>query len=206
MEIFETANLLPIEGEAYLDSSFFSIKESNDFFEKLKNEVHWKQEPIMIFGKSVMQPRLTAWCSNAHHDYSYSGIIMTSHPWTETLLEIKKRIEDISQVTFTGALLNYYRDESDSMGWHSDNEKELGINPVIASISFGATRTFKFQHIKDKTLQVSIDLTHGSFLLMRGQTQHKWKHAIPKRSKKLGPRINITFRVIKQLGQYSGDS
>lgn len=190
-------NLLPKEGEAYFYSEFFSKEESDDFFKRLTEEVDWKQEPIVIFGKQVMQPRLTAWFSDKDKVYSYSGITMQGTGWNKTLLEIKERIEKIAGVTFTGALLNFYRDEKDSMGWHKDDEKELGKNPVIGSVSFGAERTFKFQNIKEKELQTSIILTHGSFLLMRGQTQHCWKHSIPKRTKPLGPRINITFRVIK---------
>jgi alkylated DNA repair dioxygenase AlkB len=189
-------NLLPSDGEAFFYPNFFSDEKSDLFFEKLQDEIHWKQEPIIIFGQQVMQPRLTAWYGESDNNYSYSGITMQTYPWTDTLLEIKEQIEKNSGVKFTGALLNFYRDEKDSMGWHNDNEKELGINPVIGSVSFGATRTFKFQKIKNKNLQVSIDLTHGSFLLMRGKTQHLWKHSIPKRTKPLGPRINITFRVI----------
>lgn len=192
----QETNLLPIDGEAYFYPHFFSESESDLLFEKLKNEVDWKQEPIVIFGKKVMQPRLTAWYSDQDIKYSYSGITMSGKSWTPTLLEIKQRIEKISGVIYSGALLNFYRDEKDSMGWHKDDEKELGKNPVIGSVSFGAVRTFKFQNIKDKKLQTSIDLTHGSFLLMRGSTQHFWKHSIPKKAKALGPRINITFRVI----------
>ena len=142
-----------------------------------------------------MQPRLTAWYGD--FDYRYSGITMHATPWTETLQKIKKRIETHSGVIFTGALLNFYRDEKDSMGWHKDDESELGLNPVIGSVSLGAARTFKLKNIKNSELQISLLLTHGSFLLMRGQTQHFWKHAIPKRVKPLGPRINITFRVVK---------
>lgn len=190
-------NLLPIDGTAYFYPNFFTVAESDHFFEELEKSVEWIHEPIIIFGKEVMQPRLTAWFSDKDLDYSYSGITMQGTGWNKTLLEIKERVEKVSGVVFTGALLNFYRDEKDSMGWHKDDEKELGKNPVIGSVSFGATRTFKFQNIKNKELQTSIDLTHGSYLLMSGPTQHCWKHSIPKRTKPLGPRINITFRVIK---------
>jgi alkylated DNA repair dioxygenase AlkB len=190
------SNILPEDGLAYFFSDFFSQEESDLYFTNLLTEVEWKQEPIIIFGKKIMQPRLTAWYADSDKDYSYSGIVMHSTPWTETLLIIKEKIEVVSKVKFTGALLNLYRDEKDSMGWHKDDEKELGLNPVIGSVSFGAARTFKFQNIKDKNKQISIDLEHGSFLLMGGPTQHYWKHCIPKRTQPLGPRINITFRVI----------
>jgi alkylated DNA repair dioxygenase AlkB len=121
---------------------------------------------------------------------------MLPNLWSPALLKIKNKIEIISGAHFNGALLNYYRDENDSMGWHKDDEKELGENPVIGSVSFGATRKFKFQNIKDKKLQTSIDLTHGSFLLMLGVTQHYWKHCIPKKTAASMPRINITFRLV----------
>ncbi len=194
----QKSNLLPIDGEAYFYPDFFSKEESDLLFERLKTEVDWKQEPIVIFGKQVMQPRLTAWYSDLDKEYSYSGITMKGKGWSQTLLTIKERIEKISGVIFTGALLNFYRDEKDSMGWHKDDEKELGKNPVIGSVSFGAERIFKFQNIKNKELQTSINLTHGSFLLMSGPTQHFWKHSIPKKAQTIGPRINITFRVIKK--------
>lgn len=190
-------NLLPIDGTVYFYPDFFTTKESDRLFQELKDSIEWKHEPIIIFGKEIMQPRLTAWFSDLNLEYSYSGITMKGVGWNKTLLEIKERVEKVSGVVFTGALLNFYRDEKDSMGWHKDDEKELGKNPVIGSVSLGATRTFKFQNIKNKKLQTSLNLTHGSYLLMSGVTQHFWKHSIPKRVGPLGPRINITFRVIK---------
>ena len=195
-EFFNTKNILPQDGETYWFDSFFNELESNRFFQTLIDEIPWKQSPIIIFGKSVMQPRLTAWFGDSQKEYRYSGITLQPEPWTPTLLEIKQRIESVAQVTFNGALLNLYRDEKDSMGWHRDNEKELGIEPTIGSVSFGASRKFQFKHIHDKTMRKSIELTHGSFLLMRGKTQQYWLHCIPKETKVHLPRINITFRVI----------
>ncbi len=177
--------------------SLFNLDESHDFLNRLQTEIAWRQEPIRIFGKLVMQPRLTALYGDLEKEYRYSGLLMKPLAWTETLLEIKKRIEGLSDVTFTTALLNLYRNEKDSMGWHRDNEKELGPNPVIGSVSFGATRSFQLRHYYKKNLKEVIDLEHGSFLLMRGSTQHFWEHCLPKRSKSCEPRINITFRVIK---------
>jgi alkylated DNA repair dioxygenase AlkB len=121
---------------------------------------------------------------------------MKPNPWTDELLQIKERIEPIAGVRFTSALLNYYRNGQDSMGWHRDNEKELGVNPVIGSVSFGAARTFQLRNHSDKSIVKTISLTHGSFLLMRGETQHYWEHRVPKTNINTGARINITFRVI----------
>lgn len=149
-----------------------------------------------MFGKEILQPRLTALYGDADKKYSYSGITMQPQQWTKSLLEIKDKIEQVAGVTFTTALLNFYRDGKDSMGWHRDNEKVLGINPVIGSVSFGAARTFQFRNYKEKKITQSIELTHGSFLMMKGETQHHWEHQLPKTNKQLAGRINITFRVI----------
>ena len=121
---------------------------------------------------------------------------MQTHPWTPELLEIKSRIEEQAQIHFTSVLLNYYRNGNDYVGWHRDNEKVLRINPVIASVSFGATRTFKFRHMADKSLVRSAELAHGTYVLMKGETQHKWEHQVPKTKKVLTPRISLTFRIL----------
>ena len=189
-------NILPFAGEAFFYPSFFSDQESNIFYHQLLNEVNWKQEPIKIFGREIMQPRLTAWYGEAAKPYSYSGITMQANDWTPWLLSIKQKIESVAKVRFTGALLNQYRTGQDSMGWHRDNEKELDPNPVIGSVSFGAPRKFQLRNFKDKTITRSLQLTHGSFLLMQGETQHHWEHQVPKTAKDPGNRINITFRVI----------
>jgi alkylated DNA repair dioxygenase AlkB len=194
-----TDNLLPFNGEALLFPALFSKTESDDYLQQLITGINWKQEAIIIFGKEVMQPRLTAWYGDSDKSYSYSGITMHPQSWTSALLEIKKRIEPIANTHFTSALLNYYRDGKDSMGWHRDNEKELGLNPIIGSVSFGAARTFQLRNYADKNIVRSVELTHGSFLLMRGETQHYWEHRVPKagaRNGAMGARINITFRVI----------
>ncbi|MEO7766884.1 MAG: alpha-ketoglutarate-dependent dioxygenase AlkB, partial [Ferruginibacter sp.] len=143
-----------------------------------------------------MQPRLTAWLGDTTRAYSYSGITMQPQNWTKSLLEIKARIELEAGVCFTNALLNYYRDGKDSMGWHRDNEQQLGANPVIGSVSFGAARAFQFRNYKDKHIVRSISLTHGSFLLMKSETQHYWEHSLPKSKKTMEKRINLTFRII----------
>ncbi|SFD84393.1 Alkylated DNA repair dioxygenase AlkB [Chitinophaga sp. CF118] len=190
-------NLLPEDGEVYFYPELFTTVESDRLYELLSREIEWKQEPIFIMGKSILQPRLTAWYGDIDKPYSYSGITMEPHHWTPALLEIKSKIETIAGVCFTSVLLNFYRDGKDSMGWHRDNEKELGVNPVIGSVSFGSPRTFCLKHYKEKTLIKKIPLTHGSFLLMKGSTQHHWLHSIPKQPGITGGRINLTFRVIK---------
>lgn len=189
-------NLLPHHGEAYIYPLFFSKEESDRFLVSLLKEVQWKQEPIRIFGKTVMQPRLTAWYADDGVNYSYSGITMHSQPWTAALKEIKERIGQFSGERFNSALLNLYRDGNDSMGWHRDNEKELGKEPVIGSVSFGAARKFQFRSYKDKSDLLSLDLDHGSFLLMRGEIQDYWEHRVPKTAGNVAARINITFREV----------
>ncbi|HVX49172.1 MAG TPA: alpha-ketoglutarate-dependent dioxygenase AlkB [Chitinophagaceae bacterium] len=191
------ANLLPFKGEALFLPGAFTTAESDNYFTQLLNETGWKHEAIKMFGKQVMQPRLTAWYGDAGKSYSYSGITMQPQAWTLVLLQIKQRAEALSGACFNSALLNYYRNGNDSMGWHRDDEKELGINPVIASVSFGAARKFQFRNYADKSVVRNIQLTHGSLLLMRGQTQHYWQHQLPKTSTATGPRVNITFRVIQ---------
>jgi len=192
----EPFDILSFNGEAILYPSFFSPEESDSYFRKLLNEIQWKQEPIKIFGKEVMQPRLTAWYGDSDKPYSYSGITMQPHAWNDALKAIKQKIEPAAGVIFTSALLNLYRDGNDSMGWHRDNEKELGDQPVIGSVSFGATRNFQFRNYKTKKDVKSLELSHGSFLLMRGDTNHYWEHRVPKTKQVLNKRINITFRVI----------
>lgn len=189
-------NLLPKDGEVYFYPDFFSKVESDELFMQLQQEVNWKQEPIKLFGKEIMQPRLTAWYGDENKPYSYSGITMYPEIWTRTLLLIKKRIETESKTQYTSALLNFYRNQHDSMGWHRDNERELGTDPIIGSVSFGENREFQFRHYRNKQLKKSLLLTHGSFLLMKGSTQHFWEHSLPKRSRNMGGRINLTFRKI----------
>jgi alkylated DNA repair dioxygenase AlkB len=176
---------------------FFDKKDADSIFAELTTEIPWQQDSIKVFGKNHPQPRLTALFGNEGKHYSYSNIKMQPHPWSLLLQKIKSHIENATNTNFNTVLLNNYRDGRDSNGWHADNEKELGINPVIASISFGAERTFHLKHNKDKFLKKSIILEHGSLLLMKGTTQHYYKHQIPKTAKPIGPRINLTFRFIK---------
>jgi alkylated DNA repair dioxygenase AlkB len=176
---------------------FFTVDQANTFYEELYRNTNWKQEQIKLYGKLIDLPRRTAWYGDEGRSYTYSGITVTPNPWMPVLLEIKKEIEGVSGVIFNSVLLNLYRTERDSVAWHSDDEPELGRNPVIGSVSFGATRSFQFKHKRDKAPRQKIDLPHGGYLLMRGPTQHFWLHRVPKETKPRGPRINLTFRVIK---------
>lgn len=175
---------------------FFDKKEADAIFDQLKEETPWQQDDIRVFGKIHPQPRLTALFGNEGKSYSYSNIKMQPHPWNPLLQKIKSKIESVSETNFTTVLLNLYRDGKDGNGWHADNEKELGTNPIIASVSFGAERVFQLKHNSIPNLKQNILLEHGSLLLMKGTTQHFWKHQIPKTSKPLGERINLTFRII----------
>lgn len=190
-------NILPKDGEVFYKPDLFSLAESQRFFRSLKEEIKWRHEPIVLFGKQIMQPRLTAWYGDEDKVIRYSGITMQPLPWTSALHEIKNRVESFSGVTFNSVLLNQYRNENDSMGWHRDNEKELGPNPVIGSVSFGATRAIHFRHADDPKLKKIVPLSDGSCLLMQGSTQHHWYHSLPKLKKPINPRINLTFRIIK---------
>ena len=182
------------EIEYYPD--FFSSAKANNLFLKLKNEIPWQQDTITVYGKTHLQPRLTALFGNEGKPYGYSNIVMQPHHWSPLIVFIKEEVEKVCNENFTTVLLNLYRDGQDSNGWHADNEKELGRNPIIASVSFGTERVFQLKHNKLE-LKQNIVLQHGSLLIMKGTTQHFWKHQIPKTTKPIGPRINLTFRIIK---------
>jgi alkylated DNA repair dioxygenase AlkB len=160
---------------------------------RLIAETAWRSEVVTVWGKQHPQPRLSAWHGSAA--YTYSGLTLTPLPFTELLLEIKAAVEQASGRRFNSVLLNYYRNERDSMGMHSDDEAELGPEPAIASVSFGATRTFILKHKATKST-VKLDLTSGSLLLMAGKTQANWLHGINKQTRPSGPRVNLTFRKI----------
>jgi alkylated DNA repair dioxygenase AlkB len=187
------------DGEVIFYPHFFSIQESECLFSDLYSSVKWKQDTIRFYGKKIPLPRLTGWYGDEGKSYTYSGIEQHPDPWTPTLKLIKLKAEEISEVTFNSVLLNLYRDGKDSVSWHSDDEPELGENPIIASISFGATRRFSLKHKISKDYKIDINLLNGSLLLMKGKTQHCWQHQIPKTSKFVEPRINLTFRVIKPV-------
>lgn len=175
---------------------YFSPLESDAWFAYLKQHTPWEQETLHLFGKDIPVPRLTAWHGKPGAIYTYSNVEHHPHPWNPTLLRIKRRVEAAAGTSFNSVLLNLYRDGEDSVSWHSDDEPELGSNPFIASVSFGAVRRFHMKHKKDKKVRHAFDLPHGSLLVMRGSTQHYWLHQIRKTARPSGPRINLTFRFL----------
>ena len=179
--------------------NIFDTQSQNTLFDSLKHDIAWKQDHIKLFGKVHPTPRLVAWYGDPHCTYTYSGVVNTPLAWTPSLLTIKDRIEQLLYpAKFNCVLLNYYRDGHDKMGWHSDDEKELGPNPNIASVSFGATRRFDFKDKTDPSNKFSLELHSGSVLLMQGDMQHHWLHQLPAQKRILTPRINLTFRFIPE--------
>ncbi|MDZ8108881.1 MAG: alpha-ketoglutarate-dependent dioxygenase AlkB [Nostoc sp. DedQUE12a] len=184
------------DAEVTFYRNFFNQQDSDDIFQTLLNQIKWRQDKMKIYGKEINLPRKTAWYGDRNMSYKFSGIHLDPEPWIPTLLQVKKKVEEIAKVNFNSVLLNLYRDGNDGISWHTDAEPELGENPVIASVSFGGARRFMFRHKHNQDLKAEIELVHGSFLLMAGVTQHFWQHQIPKTSKQVQPRINLTFRVI----------
>lgn len=174
---------------------FYSEAVAWDMYRTLLDNTEWRQDTITVYGKEHLTPRLSSWVGESWMDYSYSNHTMKAQVWSTSLLVIKQKIEEATGETFNSVLINYYRDGKDSNGWHSDDEPELGVHPVIASLSLGAPRDFHLRHKSDKSLKHKMALENGSLLLMRGSTQECWQHHIPKRARADG-RINLTFRTI----------
>lgn len=174
---------------------FLSQDESEKLFSIFYNTLDWQEETIKMYGKPVKVPRLVCWYGDSDVEYRYSGINHIASPWTSELIELKQKIEQHTQKSFNSVLGNLYRNEQDSMGWHSDNETELGSTPCIASISLGEQRLFKVR--QRKTGETSGDiLANGSLLIMSGDFQKQWQHCVPKEKTIRGPRINLTFRYV----------
>lgn len=186
-----------LDAEVLYFEDFFARPRADALFRVLMEGIEWKQERIRLFGKEIDIPRLSAWHGDEGATYRYSGLTIHPMPWTDTLLEIKREVEPACGVIFNSVLLNLYRNERDSVAWHSDDESELGRNPVIGSVSLGESRLFQLRHKQDRRRKFAVELTHGSLLLMRGPTQHHWVHQVPKASSVKGPRMNLTFRVIQ---------
>lgn len=184
------------DAELLYHPSFFDKTESDRIFKTLLETIEWKQDKIMMYGKELPLPRLSAWYGDNNKPYTYSGITLNPLPWTDELLQIKEKIEVEAKVKFSSVLLNRYRDGQDYVGWHTDAEKELGKNPIIGSVNFGATRKFQLRRIDDHKEKFEVELKHGTFLVMGGATQHFWQHQVPKTAHKIGERLNLTFRVI----------
>ncbi|WP_210514289.1 alpha-ketoglutarate-dependent dioxygenase AlkB family protein [Hymenobacter terricola] len=191
--------LLP-QADLLFDPVFLSAPEADIILAQLIAGIAWEQRAIRIFGQEIPQPRLTAWHGDPAARYAYSGLAWEPQPWTPLLLILRQRIETATSARFNSVLLNYYRDGRDSMGWHSDDEPELGPAPAIASLSLGATRRFRLRPCRARPgaglvhPPFGLDLPSGSLLLMRGPTQRHWQHALPKTARPVGARLNLTFR------------
>ena len=189
-------NLLSKDGEVYYYGVIVSHEQANAFFLKLRDEIAWENDEIIMFGKRIVTKRKVAWYGSLPFEYTYSKVKKRAIIWNETLLELKTLVEVQTGCTFNSCLLNLYHSGEEGMAWHSDDEPELLENGAIASLSFGAERTFEFKHKNDNS-KVKVLLEHGSVLLMKFPTQKHWLHQLPKTKKSSTPRINLTFRTIK---------
>lgn len=186
-------NLLPQDGILLYRPDFFSPDEARSFFSILKDTIAWERPSLRLYGKDFPIPRFAAWYGDV--EYTYSGHLNIPMPWTEELFDIKERLETACETPFNSVLLNYYRDGSDHMSWHADDEKSLGENPVIASVSLGEVRKFGVKHRYEKSLPpLSLELGSGSLLIMKGKMQEYWHHRVHPTKRPKGPRINLTFR------------
>lgn len=190
-------NLLPYNGIVNDFGPILKSQEADDLFEELLHNIPWQHDGSIIYGKHITTARQVAWYGDHAFDYTYSRIRRTALPWHPILLSLKHTIEQhlqsISPTVFNSCLLNLYSDGLEGMGWHSDDEKELGNEPIIASLSLGATRKFAFKH-KHTAQKCELMLQHGQLIVMRGQTQQHWRHAVMKSTNITEPRINLTFR------------
>lgn len=164
----------------------------------LQATVAWEVHRIRLFGREVDSPRLSCWIGDPQARYRYSGALFEPQPWPAALEPLRQRLRDTVGVDFNSVLANLYRDGRDAMGWHSDDEPELGVAPVIASLSLGATRRFALKHRRDPERRLALELPHGSLLVMSGATQRHYRHALPRTARPVGARINLTFRRILQ--------
>jgi alkylated DNA repair dioxygenase AlkB len=188
-------NLAPFDGELYWLPQFYAKEQADAYFHKLSEQLDWQQEELFIYGRRLKVPRLIAWYGDEGAYYRYSGVDHQPQGWRSDLLALKDDMDAICGQIFNSVLANLYRDGQDSMGCHADNEKELGLNPIIASLSFGGSRLLRFRHNKTRQ-KLDIELAHGDLLLMAGDLQQHWRHELPKSRKPKQPRINLTFRRI----------
>lgn len=180
----------------HYDARWLPGQEADALLDELTGGIAWETHRIRLFGRDVASPRLSCWIGDPGAAYTYSRTRFEPRPWPDALLPLRHRVSAVAGETFNAVLANRYRDGRDSMGWHSDDEPELGREPVIASLSLGAPRRFVFRHRFDHARRVEIELAHGSLLLMRGATQDHWQHALPRSARVSTPRLNLTFRRI----------
>ncbi len=173
---------------------FFAPEDAARLFDELVQVIPWRQERIVVYGRRRPQPRLTAWFADGQGSYTYSGLTLEASPWPGALSLLRARVEAVVGVGFPAALANLYRDGQDGVSWHADDEPELGASPVIASISLGATRAFQLRRRDDHDVRREVALAGGSLLVMAGDTQRNWTHQIPKTTRAVGARVNVTFR------------
>jgi alkylated DNA repair dioxygenase AlkB len=200
MHLFEEGyplSVLPFDGEVLYYGSILESRQAKEYFSHLEKNISWEHDKALIRGKSIVTKRQVAWYGDAGFAYTYSGHTHHSLCWTDQLLKLKNKVEDQCNETFNSCLLNYYENGETGMSWHSDSEKALGKNTVIASLSLGAERKFVFRH-KESKKKVNLLLEHGSLLVMKGATQSHWQHALPKTKSVRYPRINLTFRTFKK--------
>ena len=197
------ANLLPCDGIVNDYGLLYPADEADGLLRYLLDEIAWRHDEAVIYGRRIVTARQVAWYGDAAFDYRYSGVTRTALPWTDVLLALKARVEEriaaTSPTRFNACLLNLYRDGSQGMAWHSDDEKELGPETVIASLSFGAARTFAFRHKRSGEKREML-LQHGQLIVMRGATQSHWQHALMKSARVHAPRVNLTFRTFRTFG------
>jgi alkylated DNA repair dioxygenase AlkB len=190
--------LLPLEdAEVRYWVAAFDEAEAAELFSLLRGGIDWRTEDVLILGERRRVPRLVAWHGDPGASYVYSGTPHEPKPWTPALARVRSRVSSLTGVEFNAVLLNLYRDGRDGMGWHADDEPELGAEPVIASVSFGAPRRFCLRHRRRKLERLDVSLAPGSLLLMSGPTQRHWLHALPKTARPTAERINLTFRQVQ---------
>lgn len=188
-----------VDGDCRLLEQFLTQGEANRLLDDLLENAEWQQPEITLYGRKVKSPRLAAWYGEPEAVYRYSGLVNQPLPWLESLLELRYRLEAFIGCRFNSVLLNQYRDGTDSMGWHADDEPELGPDPVIASVSLGSSRHFLMKHQKNRAeTSLKLPLHHGSLLIMGGVTQQHWKHSISKTRSAVDKRINLTYRFIRR--------
>jgi alkylated DNA repair dioxygenase AlkB len=189
-------NLLPADGTLYYLPGWLSEAEADRYLKVWLKEIPWQSDVLKMFGKTVVTRRQVAWYGDPGSDYTYSGVKKSPLPWSEPLLMLKAKLETTAGARFNACLLNLYHDGTEGMGWHSDDEKELLRGGCIASVSLGAARRFDFRHRQHPEQRLSVQLEHGSLLLMQGMIQEYWQHRLPEMRRVGGPRINLTFRQV----------
>ncbi|MDG9924852.1 MULTISPECIES: alpha-ketoglutarate-dependent dioxygenase AlkB [unclassified Pseudomonas] len=197
MDLFDSQVLELPDAELDFRPHWLDVATADHWLQQLAAETPWEQPQLRIHGQSIAVPRLLAWYGDPEASYRYSGLVHQPLPWTPLLSEIRRRVEEAAGQPLNGVLLNYYRDGNDSMGWHSDDEPELGRNPLVASLNLGGPRRFDLRRKGSGRIEHSLQLASGSLLVMAGATQHHWQHQVAKTRKPVAPRINLTFRLIR---------